>query len=164
MCVRGGGGGGGGGQGVGRGGWVGVWEGESEWYRHVFVILKMIYRNDPCLIIVYLYWLTRIFTDSMCPEDTFEPHQEKTHLPTCVLNDSLRKHAYSNTLNISQPKTESFQTKILILLYFCISAQNIDCGYPLEWPHRGGSYEYPQSMYWAEIRQNNVYPFKPNTI
>ena len=117
MCV--GGGDGGGAEGVGRGGWVCVGEGESEWYRHVFVIIKMIYRNDPYLIIVYLYWLTRIFTDSMCPEDTFEPHQEKTHLPTCVLNASLRKHAYSNTLNISQPKTESFQTKILIFLYFC---------------------------------------------
>ena len=41
-----------------------------------------------------------------------------------------------------------------------ISAQNIYCGYPLEPPRRGGSNEYPQSMFWAEIR-NNVYPCKP---
>ena len=27
-----------------------------------------------------------------------------------------------------------------------ISAQNIDCGYSLEPPQRGGSNEYPQSM------------------
>ena len=30
---------------------------------------------------------------------------------------------------------------------FHISAQNIDCGYSLELPHRGGSNEYPQSMF-----------------
>ena len=33
------------------------------------------------------------------------------------------------------------------------SAQNIDCEYPLEPPRRGGSNEYPQSMFWAEIRK-----------
>ena len=27
----------------------------------------------------------------------------------------------------------------------------MDCGYSLEPPHRGGSNEYPQSMFWAEI-------------
>ena len=43
---------------------------------------------------------------------------------------------------------------------FHISAQNIDCGYSLEPPLRGGSNEYPQSMFWAEMK-NNVYPCKP---
>ena len=38
----------------------------------------------------------------------------------------LRKHAYSNILKISPPKTESFPIKVLI--FFHISAQNIDCG------------------------------------
>ena len=36
-------------------------------------------------------------------------------------------------------------------IFFYISAQNIDCGYSLEPPRRGGSNEYPQSMFWAEI-------------
>ena len=36
---------------------------------------------------------------------------------------------------------------------FHISAQNIDCGYSLEPPRRGGSNEYPQSMVCAEIRK-----------
>ena len=36
---------------------------------------------------------------------------------------------------------------------FHTSAQNIDCGYSLEPPRRGGSNEYPQSMFWAEIRK-----------
>ena len=47
------------------------------------------------------------------------------------------------------PKTESFQIKNSDI--FHISAQNIYCGYSLEPPRRGGSYEYPQSMFWAEI-------------
>ena len=40
-------------------------------------------------------------------------------------------------------------------------AQNLECGYSLEPPRRGGSNEYPQSMFWANIRKNNVYPCKP---
>ena len=34
---------------------------------------------------------------------------------------------------------------------FHISAQNIDCGYSLEPPRRGGSNEYQQFNFWAEI-------------
>ena len=41
------------------------------------------------------------------------------------------------------------------------SAQNIDCRYSLEPPRRGGSNEYPQSMFWAEKIKNNEYPCKP---
>ena len=36
--------------------------------------------------------------------------------------------------------------------FFHISAQNIDCWYSLELPRWGGSNEYPQSMFWTEIR------------
>ena len=38
-----------------------------------------------------------------------------------------------------------------VYIIFLISAQNMDCGYSLEPPRRGGSNEYPQSMFWAEI-------------
>ena len=58
---------------------------------------------------------------------------------------ALRKHAYSNTLKILLPKNENFQLKMSDI--FHISAQNIDCGYSLEPPRRGGSNEYPQSMF-----------------
>ena len=44
---------------------------------------------------------------------------------------------------------------------FHISAQNIDCGYSLEPPRRGGSNEYPQSMFLSRNKKNNVYPCKP---
>ena len=56
-------------------------------------------------------------------------------------------------------KTENFQIKNSDI--FLISAQNIDCGYSLKPPHRGGSNEYPQSMLLSRNKINNVYPYKP---
>ena len=40
---------------------------------------------------------------------------------------------------------------------FIIFARNIDCGYMLEPPRRGGSNEYPQSMFWSKNKEQ-VYP------
>ena len=51
--------------------------------------------------------------------------------------------------------------KELKYIIFLISTQNIDCGYSLEPPRRGGSNEYPQSMFLSRNKKNNVYPFKP---
>ena len=58
----------------------------------------------------------------------------------------LRKHAYSNILKILPSKNKNFQIKKKSDI-FHISAQNIDCGYPLEPPRRGGSNEYPQALF-----------------
>ena len=44
---------------------------------------------------------------------------------------------------------------------FHISAQNIDCGYLLEPPRRGGSNKYPQSMFLTRNKKHNVYSCKP---
>ena len=57
-------------------------------------------------------------------------------------------------------KNENFQIKKIDI--FHISAQNIDCGYSLEPPRRGGSNEYPQSMFWAEIRKIMHTPVNPS--
>ena len=54
---------------------------------------------------------------------------------------SLRKHAYSNILKILQLKRGKFTDKNSDI--FHIPAQNIDCGYSLEPPRRGGSNGYP---------------------
>ena len=54
---------------------------------------------------------------------------------------TLRKQAYSNTLKRLPPKNENFQINISDI--FHISVQNIDCGYSLEPPRRGGTNEYP---------------------
>ena len=45
--------------------------------------------------------------------------------------------------------------------FFHISAKNIDCGYSLEPPRRGGSNEYPQSMFLSRNKKKNAYPCKP---
>ena len=45
---------------------------------------------------------------------------------------------------------------------FHTSAQNIDCGYSLEPPRRGGSNGNPQSMLWAEIRKIMYTPVNPS--
>ena len=56
---------------------------------------------------------------------------------TCLYNfDTLKPHFY-----IVKPGIAEVQ------VIFLISAQNMDCGYSLEPPRRGGSNEYPQSMF-----------------
>ena len=54
---------------------------------------------------------------------------------------------------------ENFQIKNSDI--FQIFAQNIDCGYSLEPPRRGGSNEYPQAIFLTGNKKNNVYPCKP---
>ena len=45
---------------------------------------------------------------------------------------------------------------------FLIYAHNIDCGYALDPPQqRGGSNEYPQSMFWIKNKKNKYTPAKP---
>ena len=44
---------------------------------------------------------------------------------------------------------------------FHISSQNVDYGYSLKPPRRGGSNEYPQSMFLSRKKKNNVYTCKP---
>ena len=45
---------------------------------------------------------------------------------------------------------------------FHFYAQNIDCWYSLEPPQQGGSNEYPQSMFWAELRKLMYTPLNPS--
>ena len=56
-------------------------------------------------------------------------------------------------------KKEIFQQKFFDI--FLIFAQNIDCGYTLEPPRRGGSNEYPQSMFWSKNKKNRYAPCIP---
>ena len=73
---------------------------------------------------------------------------------------TLQKQAYSNILKFLPPKKkEHFQMKNSDICH--TPAQNIDCGYSLEPPRRGGSNEYPQSMFLSRNKKNNVYPCKP---
>ena len=57
-------------------------------------------------------------------------------------------------------KNDNFQSKKFDI--FLIFAQNIDCGYTLEPPRRGGSNEYPQSMFWSKNKKNRYTPAYPS--
>ena len=71
-----------------------------------------------------------------------QEHGVKRH----ILQNTLWKHAYSDILKISPPKTlRKFSDKNSDICH--TTARNIDCGYSLEPPHRGGSNGYPQSMF-----------------
>ena len=56
-------------------------------------------------------------------------------------------------------KNENFQYKNSDI--FLIFAQNLDCGYTLEPPLRGGSNEYPQSRFWSKNKKNMYTPAYP---
>ena len=63
---------------------------------------------------------------------------------TCLYNfDPLKPRFYIVKLGF-----------IWVYIIFLISAQKHRHWYSLEPPHRGGSNEHPQSMFWAEIRKN----------
>ena len=67
-----------------------------------------------------------------------------------------RLFKYTENFNSKNWKFSDKKTDI-----FHISAQNIDCGHSLEPPRRGGSNEYPQSMFLSRNKKNNVYLCKP---
>ena len=65
---------------------------------------------------------------------------EKVITKTCLYNfDPLKPHFY-----IVKPGFIG-----VYIIFFLL--KSIDCGCSLEPPHRGGSNEYPQSMFSAEI-------------
>ena len=51
-----------------------------------------------------------------------------------------------------------------IFFSFFFLAQNIDCGYALEPPRRGGSNVYPQSMFWSKNKKNKYTPAYPSFV
>ena len=72
----------------------------------------------------------------------------------------LRKHAHAVYRKCFVCKNEKFHWKNFDI--FLIFAQNIDCGYTLEPPRRGGSNEYPQSMFWSKNKKNRYTPAFPS--
>ena len=82
----------------------------------------------------------------------------------CRITDKRLGHYENTPIQIYRKfhlkkTTENFQIKKNDS--FHISAHNIDCGYSLKPPRRGGSNEYPQSMFSSRNKQNNVYPCTP---
>ena len=70
-----------------------------------------------------------------------------------LLQFSLQKLAHAIYRDFFSRENWKFSAEI-----FLIFARNIDCGYMLEPPRRGGSNEYPQSMFWSKNRYTPAYP------
>ena len=75
-----------------------------------------------------------------------------------IKNDITKTCLFKYTENFTNKKWK-FSDKNSDI--FHISTQNLECGYSLEPPRRGGSNEYPQSMFLSRNKKNNVYPCKP---
>ena len=91
-----------------------------------------------CLLRRYTVYLVSHWLGVVCLSLT----APEFHYKTCLIK----------SIENSPPKNWKFSDKKTLI--FHIFAQNIDCCYSLEPPHRGDSNEYPQSMFWAEIRKN----------
>ena len=96
-----------------------------------------------------------------CNDFTISPQK---HIMV-LIGSVLAKHITKTRLFKYVEKFTFFQ-KLKIFRYknsdiFHISAQNMDCGYSLEPPRRGGSNEYPQSIL-AEITKIMYTPANPS--
>ena len=81
----------------------------------------------------------------------------------CILwrtDTTLRKLAHAINRDFLALEVENIQLKNFDI--FLIFAQNIDCGYTLEPPRRGGSNKYPQSMFWSKNKKNRYTPAYPS--
>ena len=67
--------------------------------------------------------------------------------------NTSRKHAYI-ILTPLKPHFYIVKLGFTIYIIFLTLLKNINCDYSLEPPCRGGSNEYTQSMFWAEIWKN----------
>ena len=79
-------------------------------------------------------------------------------------NSIIEQHHYENmslqyTEIFNVVKKENFQQKFFDI--FLIFAPK-HCGYSLEPPRRGGSNEYPQSMFWSKNKKNRYTPAYPS--
>ena len=92
----------------------------------------------------------------------FEPQSQETYLRTYAPSESLlgafwiakdRKFLHitkTYLYNFDPLKPHFYIVKLGFrgyTLFFLFQLKNIDCGYSLEPPRRGGSDEYPQSMF-----------------
>ena len=131
----------------------------SKLYRRVFVMYLLTRApnedsNQPAyphrLIGVFVVCMKKLYTIGYSKYAKWKFWSDCTNMladlnvritKTCLYNfDPLKPHFYIVKLGFTG-----------VYITFLISAQNIECGYSLEPPHRGGSNEYPQCMFWAEL-------------
>ena len=80
----------------------------------------------------------------------------KTLIRLCGYVDWFESITKTRLCNFDPLKPHFYIVKLEftgVNIIFHISAQNKDCGYLLEPPRRGGSNEYPQSLFWAKKKK-----------
>ena len=122
------------------------------WHRRI--LCKILAHNMNATLLfskvlkyIWLQWNGLLYTSTL---SLFKMHCRKWLISTvlitktCLCNfDPLKPHFYIVKLGFTG-----------VYIIFLISAQNIDCGYSLEPPRRGGSNEYPQSMFLSRSMKN----------
>ena len=82
--------------------------------------------------------------------------------PAKFRNNKVHVITKTRVLNIYRKfhlqKLKFSDKKLLYFSYFCSKHR---LRYSLEPPRRGGSNEYPQSMFSSKYKENDIYPFKP---
>ena len=77
---------------------------------------------------------------------TTDWHHRNTCIPLASIYYENMSMQYTEILLALKIKKIQLKTFDIFLIF----AQNIDCGYALEPPRRGGSNAYPQSMFWSK--------------
>ena len=88
---------------------------------------------------------TALLTGGICALQTSEIKRI-----LCAQMKSVNPITKTRLYNFDPLKPHFYMVKLGftgVYIIFLISAENIDCGYSLEQPRRGGSNEYPQSMF-----------------
>ena len=133
-----------------------------------------IYRTENAWIRLRRY--TR-WSESTCPQVAYglfsfvanvwyELQRQKTYIWTCASSEDANQPSITKTRlfkyieNFTTKKGNFSDKKNSDIFY--IPAQNIDCGYPLEPPRRGGSNEYPQTLFFSKIRKIVYTPVNPS--
>ena len=95
-------------------------------------------------------WLSHMWPERGPNHSGEKPNGLRVNYPitkTCRYNiDPLKPHFYIVKLGFTG-----------VYIIFLIFAQNLECGYSLEPPRRGGSNEYQQSMFWAKVWKISEY-------
>ena len=79
---------------------------------------------------------TCVYANGEGPDQLGHPRSLTRAFRVCLQNQCIKPYFYTVKLGFTG-----------VYIIFLISAQNIDCGYSLEPPRRGGFNEYVQSMF-----------------
>ena len=100
--------------------------------------------------------IPRIVTKYSCSKHNLNNYQKSTQYTVCKTIMYIH-HENIPIYNFDPLKSQFYIIKLRfagVYIFFLFLLKNTDCGYSLElFGERGGSNEYPQSMFWAEIRK-----------